>query len=74
MAKVVVLDGDGTLMDTNYLRTEAWAQAFEVAGLQVPPRVLIHKLIGKGSDLLVGAFVEDEEVSRRVRSCTARLR
>ena len=36
MAKVVVLDVDGTLMDTNYLHTEAWAQAFEAAGLQVP--------------------------------------
>ena len=31
MAKVVVLDVDGTLMDTNYLHTEVWAQAFEAA-------------------------------------------
>ena len=66
MAKVVVLDVDGTLMDTNYLHTEAWAQAFEAAGLQVPPRVQIHKLIGKGSDLLVGEFVEDEEAVEKV--------
>ena len=29
MVKVVVLDVDGTLMDTNYLHTEAWARAFE---------------------------------------------
>jgi beta-phosphoglucomutase-like phosphatase (HAD superfamily) len=28
MAKVVLLDVDGTLMDTNYLHTEAWARAF----------------------------------------------
>jgi HAD superfamily hydrolase (TIGR01509 family) len=66
VAKVVVLDVDGTLMDTNYLHTEAWAQAFEAAGLQVPPRVQIHKLIGKGSDLLVGEFVEDEEAVGKV--------
>ena len=66
MAKVVVLDVDGTLMDTNYLHTEAWAQAFEEAGLQIPPRVEIHKLIGKGSDLLVGEFVEDEESAETV--------
>src|ERR687893_508484 len=26
LAKVVVLDVDGTLMDTNYLHTEAWAR------------------------------------------------
>ena len=32
MAKVVVLDVDGTLMDTNYLHTEAWARAFEEVG------------------------------------------
>jgi HAD superfamily hydrolase (TIGR01509 family) len=66
VAKVVVLDVDGTLMDTNYLHTEAWAQAFEEAGLQIPPRVEIHKLIGKGSDLLVGEFVEDEESAETV--------
>ena len=34
MAKIVVLDVDGTLMDTNYLHTEAWA--FEKAGHRVP--------------------------------------
>ena len=32
MVKVVVLDVDGTLMDTNYLHTEAWARAFERVG------------------------------------------
>ena len=36
MAKVVVLDVDGTLMDTNYLHTEAWARAFEEVGHRVP--------------------------------------
>ena len=36
MVKVVVLDVDGTLMDTNYLHTEAWARAFEEAGHRVP--------------------------------------
>lgn len=66
MARVVVLDVDGTLMDTNYLHTEAGAQAFEAAGLEVPPRVQIHKLKGKGSDLLVGEFVEDEEAVEKV--------
>jgi phosphoglycolate phosphatase-like HAD superfamily hydrolase len=52
MAKVVVLDVDGTLMDTNYLHTEAWARAFEKAGHRVP-RVRLHREIGKGAELLI---------------------
>ena len=66
MAKVVILDVDGTLMDTNYLHTEAWARAFEKAGLQIPPRAKIHKQIGKGADQLVGEFTEDEESAEKV--------
>src|SRR5215217_8031498 len=55
MAKVVVLDVDGTLMDTNYLHTEAWARAFEEAGHRVP-RVKLHRGIGKGAGLLIQKF------------------
>lgn len=58
--KAVVLDVDGTLMDTNYLHTEAWWRAFEEVG-QRTPRAAIHKQVGKGSDLLVPEFVEGEE-------------
>jgi HAD superfamily hydrolase (TIGR01509 family) len=65
MTKVVVLDVDGTLMDTNYLHTEAWARAFEEVGHRVP-RARLHKQIGKGSGLLIGEFVEDEEKEERV--------
>ncbi len=65
MAKVVVLDVDGTLMDTNYLHTEAWARAFEEVGHRVP-RVELHKQVGKGSDLLIGEFVEDEEMAAKI--------
>jgi HAD superfamily hydrolase (TIGR01509 family) len=65
MAKVVVLDVDGTLMDTNYLHTEAWARAFEEAGYRIP-RVKIHKEVGKGSDLLIREFVNDEETVEKV--------
>jgi beta-phosphoglucomutase-like phosphatase (HAD superfamily) len=32
LVKAVFLDIDGTLMDTNYLHIEAWAQAFEEVG------------------------------------------
>ena len=65
MARVVVLDVDGTLMDTNYLHTEAWARAFEEVGHRVP-RVELHKQVGKGSDLLIGEFVEDEEMAAKI--------
>jgi HAD superfamily hydrolase (TIGR01509 family) len=64
VAKVVVLDVDGTLMDTNYLHTEAWARAFEQVG-QRTERAKIHKQIGKGSDLLVPEFIEGEEAQEK---------
>jgi HAD superfamily hydrolase (TIGR01509 family) len=63
--KAVILDIDGTLMDTNYLHVEAWAHALEEVGDPVP-RAVIHKQIGKGSDKLIPEFVEGEEVSERV--------
>lgn len=62
--KAVVLDVDGTLMDTNYLHTEAWWRAFEEVG-QRTPRAAIHKQVGKGSDLLVPEFVEGEEAQEK---------
>lgn len=65
MVKVVVLDVDGTLMDTNYLHTEAWARALAEVGYQAP-RVEIHKQIGKGSDRLIPTFVEDEKAIEKV--------
>ena len=65
MARFVVLDVDGTLMDTNYLHTEAWARAFEEVGHRIP-RALLHKQIGKGSSLLIREFVEDEETEERI--------
>jgi HAD superfamily hydrolase (TIGR01509 family) len=65
VAKVVVLDVDGTLVDTNYLHTEAWARALEEVGCRTP-RVLIHRQIGKGSDQLISEFVQDEEKAEKV--------
>jgi HAD superfamily hydrolase (TIGR01509 family) len=65
MARLVVLDVDGTLMDTNYLHTEAWARAFEGVGHRIP-RVRLHRQIGKGSGLLIREFVEDEETAQKI--------
>jgi HAD superfamily hydrolase (TIGR01509 family) len=66
MVRVVVLDIDGTLMDTNYLHTEAWARAFERAGHRVP-RVRLHKEVGKGAGLLIREFVGDEETVEKIQ-------
>jgi HAD superfamily hydrolase (TIGR01509 family) len=65
VARVVVLDVDGTLMDTNYLHVEAWARAFEEVGHRVP-RAWIHGQVGKGSGLLIREFVEDENLEGKI--------
>jgi HAD superfamily hydrolase (TIGR01509 family) len=66
MIRVVVLDVDGTLMDTNYLHTEAWARAFESVGHRVP-RVKLHKEVGKGAGLLIEEFIDDEETVEKIQ-------
>ncbi len=48
----VLFDVDGTLVDTNYLHTVAWARAFDDAGEWAPMNA-IHRLVGMGSDRLV---------------------
>jgi HAD superfamily hydrolase (TIGR01509 family) len=67
MAKIVVLDVDGTLMDTNYLHTEAWARAFEEAGYRVP-REKLHKQVGKGAELLIHEFVDDDDAVEKIQN------
>jgi HAD superfamily hydrolase (TIGR01509 family) len=64
LLKAVILDLDGTLIDTNYLHTEAWARAFSALGLEVP-RAAIHRQIGKGSDKMLPVFVQDEAAAER---------
>jgi HAD superfamily hydrolase (TIGR01509 family) len=48
----VLFDVDGTLVDTNYLHTVAWAEAFRQAG-QAVPMVAIHRAIGMGAGQLI---------------------
>ncbi len=47
----VILDVDGTLLDTNYLHVVAWARAFRDAGHDVPMSTL-HRAIGIASEEL----------------------
>lgn len=65
MVKVVILDIDGTLMDTNYLHTEAWARALEEVDRRTP-RAEVHKQIGKGSEQLIQEFIDDEAAAEKV--------
>jgi HAD superfamily hydrolase (TIGR01549 family) len=55
----VVLDVDGTLLDSNYHHTVAWARAFEHLRISVP-LWRIHRAIGMGGDKLVTAVAGDD--------------
>jgi HAD superfamily hydrolase (TIGR01549 family) len=59
----VVLDVDGTLLDSNYHHTLAWARAFESAGVSVE-LWRIHRHIGMGGDRLVPAVAGDDVEER----------
>ena len=49
----VLLDVDGTLLDTNYLHALAWWQAFRDAGVQGVSMAQTHQAVGIANDGLV---------------------
>lgn len=55
----VILDIDGTLVDTNYHHALAWYRAFRQNGVVVPVW-RIHRAIGMGGDQLVSALAGEE--------------
>ncbi len=55
----VVLDVDGTLIDSNYHHALAWSRAFEHVNVTVPVW-RIHRAIGMGGDKLVAAVAGDD--------------
>ncbi|HUA11819.1 MAG TPA: HAD family hydrolase [Solirubrobacteraceae bacterium] len=61
---VVILDVDGTLVDTNYQHALAWYRAFRDHGI-VLPIWRLHRHIGMGGDQLVEALT-DEHVEQRL--------
>ncbi|MBB6627778.1 HAD family hydrolase [Nocardioides sp. KIGAM211] len=54
----VVLDLDGTLVDSVYVHTLAWKAAFRDVGVDVPAH-RIHRGIGMGGDRLVAHLTSD---------------
>jgi HAD superfamily hydrolase (TIGR01549 family) len=61
--RIVVLDVDGTLVDTNYQHALAWYRAFRSLG-ETFPIWRIHRLIGMGGDQLVAALGGDDVEAR----------
>ncbi|SDH07565.1 haloacid dehalogenase superfamily, subfamily IA, variant 1 with third motif having Dx(3-4)D or Dx(3-4)E [Lentzea fradiae] len=58
MSNTVVLDVDGTLVDTNYHHTVSWLRAFRSVDITVPGW-RVHRAIGMGGDKLVAAVAGD---------------
>ncbi|MDP9135303.1 MAG: HAD family hydrolase [Actinomycetota bacterium] len=59
----VILDIDGTLVDTNYQHTLAWQRALREHG-EVVQAAVIHRHIGMGGDQIVAAVAGDEVEQR----------
>jgi phosphoglycolate phosphatase-like HAD superfamily hydrolase len=59
MSATIVLDVDGTLVDTNYHHSLAWFRAFARSGITVPTWK-VHRAIGMGGDRLPAAVAGDE--------------
>ena len=63
-ASAVILDIDGTLIDSTYHHAVAWHRAFSRHGTP-PPLWQVHRAIGMGGDKLV-THVVDEETEERI--------
>jgi HAD superfamily hydrolase (TIGR01509 family) len=63
MAKVLLSDIDGTLVDSNALHAEAWRRTFEHFGIEVGMDEAWSQ-IGKGGDQLIPVFVPEADRER----------
>jgi HAD superfamily hydrolase (TIGR01509 family) len=55
----VLLDVDGTLVDSAYIHALAWRRAFVDHGFEVPT-AWVHAMIGAGSDVLMCELIGEE--------------
>jgi beta-phosphoglucomutase-like phosphatase (HAD superfamily) len=62
--RTILLDVDGTLVDTNYLHALAWQRAFRAAAGVELPAATLHRAVGMGGDKYV-AHVAGDEVEER---------
>lgn len=63
MARAVLFDIDGTLIDSVDLHAQAWQESLARFGKEVPYEE-IRSQIGKGGDQLLPVFLNDEELER----------
>jgi HAD superfamily hydrolase (TIGR01549 family) len=63
MATTVILDIDGTLVDTNYHHTLAWHRALRAHEYSVQ-MWRVHRHIGMGGDQIVGALIGEKAAER----------
>ena len=68
----VILDVDGTLVDSNRLHAQAWFDAFREAGLDGGTATDVQRLIGMGSDRLIEQTVGLDPVSEDARALARR--
>jgi beta-phosphoglucomutase-like phosphatase (HAD superfamily) len=75
MARVVIFDVDGTLVDTVDLHPRAWREMFEHFGHDIP-FADVRCQIGKGGDQLMPVFRSEDEIGRRgeeIEACRGEL-
>jgi HAD superfamily hydrolase (TIGR01549 family) len=61
MIRAVIFDLDGTVVDSNELHVDAWAEAFRQYGKEFP-RARLHEQIGKGGDKYLPEFLTEAEL------------
>ncbi len=71
MAKAVIFDVDGTLIDSNDEHARAWAEAFAEFGHKVAVAD-VRRQIGKGSDQLMPVFLSRHDLKQQGESIEAR--
>lgn len=64
MPEAVIFDIDGTLLDSVDLHAQAWQEAFQKFGHDIPFEQ-IRSQIGKGGDQLLPVFLNEHELKQR---------
>lgn len=64
MAKAILFDVDGTLIDSNDLHAAAWVESFKHYGFDIPFET-VRSQIGKGGDNLIPSLIPPEKLDGR---------